>query len=196
MSTLISARAAGLHARGALSIAAVVHTWYFAYGSNMQRATLCERRGIACQRAIPAQAIGWRVVFDKPPLIPIGESFANIVPEPDATAFGVLFEIAASDLDHLDLTEGVLIGNYDRVPIVARPLSDLSEMIEAHTLSSSRQDPSLNPSQRYMSLVIEGALEHGLPADYVAFLRSIRTNPESSQAKAFRPMLDAAMRRR
>src|SRR5262249_31220268 len=58
--------------------------WYFAYGSNMQSDTLHGRRGIAFRRAVAVRAPGWRVVFDKPPLLPIGEAFANIVPDPDA----------------------------------------------------------------------------------------------------------------
>jgi hypothetical protein len=173
-----------------------VNAWYFAYGSNMQRATLCERRGIACERAYAARVAGWRVVFDKPPLISIGESFANLVPDPAACAFGVLFEISASDLDHLDLTEGVLIGNYDRVLITAQPLEDEDTIVTAHTLTSARRDTSLNPSPRYMGLVIDGATEHGLPPDYIDFLRTVPTGSESLQAKLLRPMLDAVMRRR
>ena len=35
--------------------------WYFAYGSNMQSATLRGRRGIAYRRALPARVPGWRV---------------------------------------------------------------------------------------------------------------------------------------
>lgn len=162
----------------------------------MQRATLCGRRGIACQRALGARAAGWRVVFDKPALIPIGNSFANVVRDADATAYGVLYEIEASDLDHLDLTEGVLIGNYDRVPISVTPLTEAEGVIEAQTLTSTRRDPSLMPSPRYMSLIIDGAIEHGLPADYVASLRTVQTGSESLQAKLLRPMMDAVMRRR
>lgn len=173
-----------------------VNAWYFAYGSNMQRATLCERRGIACQRALAACVPGWRVVFDKPPLIPIGESFANIVPDPEASAFGVLFEIADTDLSHLDLTEGVLIGNYDRIQVTAIPIGDGTQIIEAHTLTSPRRDASLSPSPRYMGLVIDGATEHGLPPDYISYLRTVPTGSESLQAKLLRPMMDAVMRRR
>src|SRR6266571_8462260 len=40
--------------------------WYFAYGSNMQRATLCGRRGIEPLRALAARAAGWRLALDKP----------------------------------------------------------------------------------------------------------------------------------
>jgi hypothetical protein len=173
-----------------------VNAWYFAYGSNMQRATLSGRRGIACTRAFAARVPGWRVVFDKPPLIPIGEAFANVIPDPEGVAFGVLFEITAADLEHLELTEGVLIGNYNRVQVNAHPLAEAASVIEAHTLTSTRRDASLLPSPRYMDLVIEGASEHGLPPDYIAFLRTVPTGAESVQAKLLRPMLDAVMRRR
>jgi hypothetical protein len=55
--------------------------WYFAYGSNMETATLRGRRGIEPLCALGARAAGWRLVFDKPPLVPVGEAFANIVPD-------------------------------------------------------------------------------------------------------------------
>ena len=38
--------------------------WYFAYGSNMQGATLRGRRGIAWSRAVPARVANWRFVCD------------------------------------------------------------------------------------------------------------------------------------
>src|SRR5262245_4315526 len=88
-----------------------VMPWYFAYGSNMETATFRGRRGIQCSRALAARLSGWRVVFDKPPLLPVGEAYANLVPDAAAEAFGVLYEIADDDLAHLDLTEGVLVGN-------------------------------------------------------------------------------------
>ena len=80
--------------------------WYFAYGSNMQGATLRGRRGISWLQALPARVAGWRFVCDKPPLVPsMGESFANLVPEPGAEVWGVLFELDADDLAHVELTD-------------------------------------------------------------------------------------------
>ena len=79
--------------------------WYFAYGSNMQAATLRGRRGITWSRAIPARLGGWRFVCDKPPLFPsMAESYANLVPEDGAETYGVLFELEANDLAHVELT--------------------------------------------------------------------------------------------
>jgi cation transport regulator ChaC len=170
--------------------------WYFAYGSNMQTATFCGRRAIRFQRALPGRAAGWRLVFDKPPVFPIGESYANIVSAADAEVLGVLYEISARDLDHIDLTEGVLLGNYRRIEIPVQPLSEQGATHPAFTLVSDRRVAGLQPSTRYMQLLIDGALEHGLPGDYVAFLRAVPARPESRRAALLRPLLDEFMRRR
>jgi hypothetical protein len=72
-------------------------------------------------------------------------------------------------------------------------LNGADARVEAVTLLSERRDASLIPSTRYMALLIEGALEHGLPAEYVDFLRSIPARPPSLSAEALRPWLDDAM---
>ncbi len=53
----------------------------------------------------------------------------------------------------------------------------------------------MRPSTRYMALLIEGALEHGLPGDYVDFLRSVPARPESAAAAELRPLMDQVLRR-
>ena len=47
-----------------------------------------------------------------------------------------------------------------------------------------------------MALLTEGAVEHCLPADYVAWLRTVPAEIESTAAAEFRPVIDAARRRR
>ena len=169
--------------------------WYFAYGSNMQSATLRGRRGIEYLRAVPGRVPGWRLVLDKPPLFGDGNSFANLIPDTTAEAFGVLFEITHGDLAHLDLTEGVLIENYRRVPVIAHPLRGEASPVEAFTLTSERRNPSLLPSTRYMSLLIEGAIEHGLPAEYIEYLRTLPAIEEHEAVARFRPMIDEFLRK-
>ena len=170
--------------------------WYFAYGSNMQSATLRGRRGIEYRRALPGRVAGWRLVLDKPPVVSVGGAFANIVADPSSAVLGVLFEITPDDLAHLDLTEGVIIGNYHRVEVTAQPLIDDSDVVVAHTLTSERRDPLARPTQRYMSLLLDGAIEHGLPDDYIAFLRSIPTGEETPQSLELRPFMDEFMKKR
>jgi AIG2-like family len=170
--------------------------WYFAYGSNMESGTLRGRRGIAFARAVAVRVPGWRVVFDKPPLFPIGEAFANIVADPQAVALGVAFEVSTDDLAHIALSEGVPIGNYRRVELAVEPLVACPDApLTAVSLASERRDASLRPSTLYMELVITGALEHGLPAAYVAALRAVPAVEPSAAARALRPLVDAAMRR-
>jgi len=41
--------------------------------------------------------------------------------------------------------------------------------------------------------LISGALEHGLPAEYVEALRAVPTVEPSATARALRPLIDAAM---
>ena len=64
---------------------------------------------------------------------------------------------------------------------------------------SDKRSDDLQPSDRYMSLIIEGALTHGLPDEWIAMLRAIPTCVESAEAIAGRRIVDAglaAMRRR
>jgi len=171
--------------------------WYFAYGSNMESDTLRSRRGVPFRRALAVRAPGWRVVFDKPPLLAIGEAFANIVPDPDAVALGVAFEVSDDDLAQIERSEGVLLGNYRRVELAVEVLAPCDDPPRrATSLASERRDASLRPSTRYMALVVAGALEHGLPADYVDALRAVPAREPTAAAHALRPLVDAAMRRR
>jgi hypothetical protein len=170
--------------------------WYFAYGSNMQTATFSGRRGIAYRRAVPARLAGWRLVVDKPPLVPIGHAFANIVPDLAGVVVGVLYEITAADMEHVELTEGVRIGNYRRIDVTVAPLAPPPGEVVATTLASDARAPDLFPSDRYMACLVAGAEEHGLPAEWIARLRAIPCTRESADAVRYRPLLDDALRRR
>ncbi|MBM4242648.1 MAG: gamma-glutamylcyclotransferase [Deltaproteobacteria bacterium] len=170
--------------------------WYFAYGSNLQSGTLRGRRGVEVRRAVPMRAPGWRLVFDKPRLFG-GGSVANIVPDDQSHVVGVAFEISKDDHAHVELTEGVAIGHYARVELAIEPIGVTDGAPRAAlSLSSNARDAALRPSTRYMGLVIDGAVEHGLPDGHLEFLRSVPTCEESAAAAALRPMIDALMKRR
>jgi hypothetical protein len=169
--------------------------WYFAYGSNMSSATLRGRRGIEYRQALAARADGWRLVLDKPSLLRVRHSFANIVPDAAASVLGVLFEVTAEEREHIELTEGVRIGNYDCVELEARPLGTDGPSRRAFSLTSELRDPALLPSTRYMSMLIAGAEEHGLPAEYVEYLRRIPAREEDPESLQYRQLVDEALRR-
>lgn len=168
--------------------------FYFAYGSNMQRATFSGRRAVRPLAAAPARVSGWRLVVDKPPLLPMRQSFANLVPDAAAVVYGVLYELTEEDYAHVELTEAVPFGNYRRVDVEAWELAGAAAPRPAYTLASDRRDPELRPSVRYVGLMIEGALEHGLPAEWIDHLRAIPAVPDSLEDLALRRQLDALMR--
>jgi len=169
--------------------------WYFAYGSNMQRATFSGRRGIEPRSAAAARLTGWRLVLDKPPLIPMGQSFANVVEEPGAIVYGVLYELSPDAYAHVERTEAVGLGNYHSIEVDIELLGEASARRRARTLTAHRRAPEMRPSTRYMSLMIEGAEEHGLPAEWISLLRNVPAEEESPSAVRMRAMIDGLMER-
>lgn len=172
---------------------------YFAYGSNMDPATLGGRRGIAWTRAVPARARGWRLALDKPSLLGTGEGMATIVRDDRAAVWGVLYEISREDFEHLELTEGVRIGHYERVNLVVEPAAPwddaVASPVPAFTLSSDRREDGVRPTERYVGLLVAGAKAHGLPEPWIAMLKGIEAAEERPDLAVLRPAIDAAMKR-
>ena len=103
---------------------------------------------------------------------------------------GVLYEVTPADYRTIIATEGAG-ASYQDVVVPCYPLAaDLDctpdepegESVLAHTLLCPRDgerqvrpDPAYaQPSHRYLKLLKDGAEEHGLPTDYMAYLASIR----------------------
>jgi cation transport regulator ChaC len=155
--------------------------WYFAYGSNMNRAIFCERRAMC---AISTR-LGWladhRLCFDLP-VGPGERGVANVAPEPGARTHGVLYLLTPEDFDRLDSTEGVHLGFYQRVAVMVA-VGD-GEHLPAFTYRSSHSHPGRKPSPRYMRLLLDGAAEHGLPPEYVRFLETFELAHDERETAA------------
>ena len=133
---------------------------YFAYGSNMaarrmrERVDGAEARGRACLD-------GWRFVADKPGRD--GSAKVNIVPAPGARIWGVLWELADAQLLRLDRHER----GYARVAVTVRAeTGPLAATTYASALRGAR--PVLDAG--YKALIVAGAREHRLPAEWLAWL--------------------------
>jgi gamma-glutamylcyclotransferase len=182
--------------RRVLASRAVSRTLYFAYGSNMDGATFRQRRGIEWTRAAPALARGWRLAVDKPSLLGTGEAMATIERDAGGEVWGVLYEIATADYEHLEFTEGVLIDHYRRSEIDVAPRHTWdAPIVTALTLISAVHDHTIRPTTRYMNLLLAGAAEHGLPESWIETLRRIEAVEEKAEHAALRPYFDRAMRR-
>ena len=144
--------------------------WYFAYGSNMTRATFCDRRGMRPLATRCGCLEGYRLAFN----IPVGpgeRGVANLESEPGARTWGVLYLVATAECDRLDRTEGVHMGVYRRVPVEV--LVEGEGRVAAFTYQSAMTTVGRKPSLRYLTLLLDGAREHGLPAEYVAVLEGL-----------------------
>lgn len=142
--------------------------WYFAYGSNMSGA-IFTRRGMRPSAATWGCLEGYRLCFDLP-VGPGERGVANVVAENGARTCGVLYRITPEEGERLDRSEGVQGGFYRRIAVEITAAG--AERVAAFTYQSPYDSPGRKPSSRYMGLLLDGASEHGLPGQYVAFLRT------------------------
>ena len=144
--------------------------WYFAYGSNMQRATFVERRGMLPTAVRRAYLDDHRVCFDLP-VGPGERGVANLVAEAGFRTWGVAYRLSDEACAFLDRSEGVDRGFYRR--IVVEVVTDGGERLEAFAYVGDGRDPARKPSARYLGLLLAGARELALPVEYVAWLEAL-----------------------
>jgi cation transport regulator ChaC len=144
-------------------------TWYLTYGSNMNRSVFEGRRGMRPIRAQPALLENYRLRFNLA-IGPGERGVANLESQAGVRTWGVLYLISVEQSEHLDRTEGVPRGAYRRIPVGA--IVDGSRQITAFTYQSDRISLGRKPSPRYIGLLIEGAVQHGLPPGYLRYLRN------------------------
>jgi len=144
--------------------------WYFAYGSNMNRAIFLDRRAMHPLAIRRGWLDGYWLCFN----IPIGpgeRGVANVVPDVAARTWGVLYLLTAEEFDHLDRTELVHLGVYQRLPVEVAV--DGEERVPAFTYRSAMTQEGRKPSARYRGLLVEGARQHGLVPEYVEYLERL-----------------------
>jgi gliotoxin/aspirochlorine biosynthesis gamma-glutamylcyclotransferase len=143
--------------------------WYFAYGSNMGRATFRERRQMRPRAARRAYLDHHRLCFDLP-VGPGERAVANLTLETGARTWGVIYSLSVEACALLDRTEGVGRGLYRRISIEV--VTDDGARVAAFAYQGEARDPRRKPSARYLGLLLAGARELALPADYVVWLEA------------------------
>ena len=139
----------------------------FAYGSNMLWRRL--RARVPSARPLGTAILhGHRLHWHKSGRD--GSGKCDVVPTAEAghAVHGVLYEMLAAEQPALDLAEGLGAG-YDlkQVEVEAR-----DGPVTAFLYQATLTDPDLRPYHWYKAIVVAGAREHGLPADYVARLEA------------------------
>ena len=146
-------------------------TLYFAYGSNLETENMKKWLGRVPPSTI-ARLPDYRLAFNAEGFEP-QEIYANIVPQEGSDVWGVVYECEAEDLNKLDEYEDVDSGYYRRGRVVV--VTQAKERLEAdvYLACEGRLCADGQPSKRYSMKIISGALEHGLPTDYIRQLETL-----------------------
>ncbi len=156
------------------NVAGLVSGLYFAYGSNLRAAQM---RRLCPGHAFlgPARLAGHRLAFTLPDREWQG-GVADAIPSPGDQIWGALYRLPEADLAPLDAYEGfdpagpVEENDYVR-RAVAVTLEGQPSVVEAWCYFVRAPRGSVAPSELYRAALIEGAIERGLPADYVIDMR-------------------------
>jgi len=150
---------------------------YFAYGSNMSRQQMHAR----CP---DHECLGIAVLEDHALCFPRSSPIRNcgvagLVEKPGAEVWGVVYSLHDRDLAALDKREGydpsqpAEMNRYNR-QIIRVLMGD--EHVECLTYFARHETGEHVPNKAYMTAIIEGAVENGLPEPYVARLKQIRSH--------------------
>lgn len=141
----------------------------FAYGSNMCSGRLRDY-GVAPEgKGRPAVLTGYTLTFDKKSTAD-GSGKANASVLANSNLWGVVYEISADLLSMLDKGEG----GYRRQRLPVRLADGSTAEVWTYSANKPSNDPELRPYTWYKRFIIEGAREHGLPAEYIAQLEHIQ----------------------
>ncbi len=145
-------------------------SWYFAYGSNLSVRRMEGRTGETHPAKI-ARLADHRFAFNQ--RCGDGPVHANIVPQPDAVVWGVIYRCSPRALERLDEYEAVAEGQYERLAVTVfledgTPVSAMAYI--AGTACTSEEG---RPTAEYLAQVVNGAREHGLPQGYVRWIEEL-----------------------
>jgi gamma-glutamylcyclotransferase len=143
---------------------------YFAYGANLDLRRF-RRRCAGAKVLGRARLAGYQLAFTRYSTAEKG-GVADIVPEPDAEVWGVLYEIDASCFAALDDYEGAPRA-YRRETL--RVVDDSGAEHEANVYIANRTG-HFAPSRAYLAQIVGGAREHALPEEYVRAIEETRTH--------------------
>lgn len=155
---------------------------YFAYGSNMDWPQMQQRCSSAKFVAI-AELPEHKLAFTRKS---IGRKcgVSDVVPDITDRVWGVVYEIAGTEIGLLDKDEGFRPGrdrssnSYVREQRhVFRDGDKNHPLIVEIYLGNAQPNPPL-PNEAYKRQLVEGAVHWNLPRDYIAKLKQIQTADE------------------
>ncbi len=148
---------------------------YFAYGCNMDAAVLAEVVGLELAPGWPARLEGWRLAFNLTDTETGGRVVASLAAEAGCRTYGVVYRLPRAALAALDAFEEVP-ERYRRETFWVQPLGRRARQAALVYLGQPRWTVAeREPEREYLDTVLRGAREHGLPDEYVAWIRARAT---------------------
>jgi cation transport regulator ChaC len=139
---------------------------YFAYGENMDEATLTAR-GVSFTKVCTGKVRQLRLSFQKPGEDGTGK--ADLKDDKGGVTEGVVYDVPEASLANLDVYEGVDRGHYRRQTVTVQ--TPRGEM-ECVTYRAAKFKGGLKPSPDYLQNIVRGAEAHRLSPDYITYLKS------------------------
>lgn len=152
---------------------------YFAYGSNMLHYRLWERVP-SCRVLDRVSLTGYSLNYFIRGADDSGK--CNIIQTGNLSdqVHGVVFEMATSELHHLDAAEG---DSYTKQELVLSG-ENADHKAFAYLGNSDFIDESLKPFDWYKAIVIEGAKSQNLPDGYIASLSQVSAVEDSNLVRS------------
>ena len=158
--------------------------YYFAYGSNMASARLQARTPSAsfvCLATLHSHALR----FHKQSHDGSAKCDAHATDDPRDRVIGTVFMLQSDEKPALDKVEGLGQG-YDIKTV--NVITAEQDSIRAFTYYATLINPDLQPYHWYKHHVLTGALEHGLPHDYIQTIETTTSIDDPDMQRALTEM--------
>jgi gamma-glutamylcyclotransferase (GGCT)/AIG2-like uncharacterized protein YtfP len=142
---------------------------YFAYGSNLSSRAM-DAWCPGARFAGPARLDGFRLAFLRRSAR-WKAGAADVTEAPGCTVWGALYLVTGAELEALDRKEFVADSGYRRRTVTV--VLDGAEVEAATYEVVDKARDELTPRADYLALMLQGARERGLPAEWIAELETL-----------------------
>lgn len=140
-------------------------TLYAAYGSNLDPRQMLQRAPHSPHLGT-GWLPGWRLTFGGEEIGWEG-AVATLAEDSTASVFVSIYDLTKQDEQALDEWEGVTTKLYSKIRVRVDTLNS-AQLCYVYVLNSFEGG---NPSNRYLEIMINAALEAGAPDDYIDMLK-------------------------
>jgi gamma-glutamylcyclotransferase (GGCT)/AIG2-like uncharacterized protein YtfP len=147
---------------------------HFGYGSNMSEAYM-KQFTPGLKYVMNAQLPNFEIQFRKYSENMQG-GISSIIEKPGGMVYGVLYYIPKKEIEALDILEDVPLGIYKRETF--QVLAEDGNWYAADLYRVTEPKGPYKPAGQYLDLMIAGAKEHNINADWQATLKKMRAEVE------------------